>query len=220
MTIDGAPAPLFAVADLGGYQQINFQVPTDVGSAKVVVSQNGTQGSASATNDPNSPGELFRIGASQFGVFQHASDYSLVTPDNPVKAGETVIAYATGLPSATPAVPIGQPAPLSPLSHVPQLDLGTAIDTIGVSLNYGVLLMDSVPERGSGDTTGLLPIPFMGLAPGSVGLYQINFVLPQGLPPGNVPIQLVREICTGVLGCGAPWYVKYYAGQPVLLPVH
>jgi uncharacterized protein (TIGR03437 family) len=225
VTIFGAAAPLFA-ADLGGYQQINFQVPidfpapVDINAPQIIVRQNGALGSASTTSDPTSPGEFFRIGATQFGVFQHALDYSLVTPDNPAKAGETIIAYATGLPPATPPVPIGQPAPLSPVSHVPQLNLGNEMNLIGLSLNYATFLIDPVPQMGSGDSTGLLPIPFMGLAPGSVGLYQINFVFPPGLRPGNMPILLVREVCGGpVTGCAAPADFVFFHSQPVLIPV-
>src|SRR5208283_3642887 len=59
VTVGGVAAPLFAVADLGGYQQINFQVPTDPGGAQVVVSQNSAQGSATATNNSNAPGDFF-----------------------------------------------------------------------------------------------------------------------------------------------------------------
>src|SRR5260370_34948485 len=48
VTVRGVPAPLFAVADLGGYQQIDFQVPQEVRTypdgMPFVVSQNGVQG--------------------------------------------------------------------------------------------------------------------------------------------------------------------------------
>lgn len=221
VTVGGVAAPLFAVADLGGYQQINFQVPIAItGSlavegAQLVVSQNGAQGSALVKDVPGSPGDFFQVPGTQFGIFQHASDYALVTPDNPAKAGEFIIGWATGLGPARPEVPLGQPAPLSPLSIVPQLDIGTAVDQIGLSVNYSILLMDEAPP--SGDTTGQLPIPFMGLAPGLVGVYQINFVFPEGVRPGNVPILLVRKICGGPgTGCSHPTFRN---SQPVLIPV-
>jgi uncharacterized protein (TIGR03437 family) len=221
VTVGGVAAPLFAVADLGGYQQINFQVPVpDSGvlpfeGTQVTVAQSGAQGSTTVKASP-SPGDFFRIPGTQYGIFQHAADYSLVTPDNPARAGEIIIAYATGLRPARPEVPLGQPAPLSPLSIVPQLDIGTAVDQIGLSVNYGILLMDEAPE--SGDTTGQLPIPFMGLGPGQVGVYQINFVFPEGVRPlGNVPILLVRKTCGGPgFSCVFP---RYSNGEPVLIPV-
>jgi len=54
VTVGGARAPLFAVAALSGYQQINFEVPQETqiasdGTAQVVVQQNGVQGAAMAT---------------------------------------------------------------------------------------------------------------------------------------------------------------------------
>ncbi|MCC6585886.1 MAG: hypothetical protein IT168_04130 [Bryobacterales bacterium] len=221
VTIGGVAAPLFAVADLGPYQQINLQVPIDVPAsqategAQIVISQNGAQGSTKAKNVPGSPGDFFRIANTQFGVFQHASDYSLVTPDNPARAGEYIIGWATGLPRAVPPVPLGQPAPDLPLSYVPQLDIGTAIDQIGLSIDHSILLMNKVLS--SNNTTGQLPIPFMGLAPGLVGVYQINFMFPEGVRTGNIPILLVRKICVGPIpGCRFP---TFNSSEPVLIPV-
>lgn len=221
VTLDGVAAPLFAVADLGGYQQINFQVPIAIPAsqsaegARLLVSQGGAQGSAMVKNVLKSPGDFFRIDGTQLGVFQHGSDYALVTPDNPAVPGEPIIGYATGLPPARPEIPLGLPAPLAPLSIVPQLDIGTAVDQVGISVNYDLLLINKVLS--SDDTTGQLPIPFMGLAPGLVGVYQINFVLPEGVPSGNVPLLLVRKTCAGPIpGCRFPSYTN---GQRVLIPV-
>lgn len=222
VTIDDAAAPLLAVADRGSYQQINFQVPIDastVATVRVVINQNSTQGSVMAPTSLSSPGEFFRAGNPQFGVFQHTSDYSLVTPDNPGVPGEILVGYATGLPPTVPRVPLGQPAPLSPLSYVPQLAygvIGNTEDETGLSIN-GTLFFDSSLM---GDTTGELPIPFIGLTPGAAGLYQINFALPVGTPSGNVPIQIVREFCAGpVPGCAGPKEPQLYKSQPVLVPV-
>jgi hypothetical protein len=77
--------------------------------------------------------------------------------------------------------------------------------------------MDEVLPYSSNDTTGQLPIPFMGLAPGLVGVYQINFMLPEGVRSGNVPLLLVRKICAGPIpGCRFP---TYHYSQLVLIPV-
>lgn len=226
VTVEGVAAPLFAVADLGGYQQINFQVPAwSSGPVEVIVSQNGVQGSTTLAALPASAfaaGEFFRIPGTQFGVFQHASDYSLVTPENPARAGEYIIAYATGLPPTNPGAPIGQPAPMSPLSYVPQTQERESIDSTGLAINGSVALF----APGSGrevDTTGRDPVPFMGLAPGTVGLYQINFMLPAGLPQGNLPIQLVRHRCMALFqaaNCSVPSSQhQYQFSQAVLIPV-
>jgi len=120
VTIGGAPAPLFAVALLPGYQQINFQVPfegqfqeTQSGqgeSTAVVIQQNGNQGSATAPVS-ESPGEFFQLVGTGYGIFQHGTDYSLVTKDNPAKPGEILVTYLTGTPSSLDFnVPTGEPA--------------------------------------------------------------------------------------------------------------
>ncbi len=82
-------------------------------------------------------------------------------------------------------MPIGKPAPTLPLSYVPQVAHDREVDRLGL-LVADILLLDPVPI--SGDTTGQLPILFIGLAPGMVGVYQINFVLPEGVGSGNVPL--------------------------------
>lgn len=231
VSVGGLAAPLFAVADLGGFQQINFQAPSELnlnsdGLLPIIVSQNGSQGSVNVDPAPaDSVGDFFRLEATQFGIFQHGADYSLVTPENPATAGETLIAYATGLPTATPLVPTGQTAPLSPLSYV-KMNYYPADPGLLPSTNYMGLSIDGLelsdPATESGDVTGELPIPFMGLTPGAVGLYQVNFVMPQ-VAAGNATIRLEWVQCNShfIYTCpfaGATWN-RYYS-QPVLLPVH
>lgn len=220
VTVGSAGAPIFAVAGLGGYEQINFQVPLEAkfnpdGTVQVVVGQNGGQGSV-VVSQPVQAGDFFRIAGTQFGVFQHALDYSLVTVDSPAKAGETIVAYATGLPTAVPQVATGQPAPISPLSSVPQSGSNAMIDLTGLVVDNRT----GLPSYFEGDTAGGLL--FMGLTPGAVGLYQINFVLPQGVPSGNVPIWLRRIICASGgpgFSCNSPGRTHSYDSQTVLIPV-
>jgi uncharacterized protein (TIGR03437 family) len=222
VTVGGAAAPLFAVADLGSFQQINFQVPLEAVSDQIAVSQNGLQATMTPALTLNVAGDFFRIGGTRYGIFQHGADYSLVTQDNPARGGETIIAYATGLSAAYPAVPTGQPAPLSPLSHVPQsidtAQLGYDIEQTGLSVN-GIAVFDPPPI--SGDSTGKQPIPFMGLTPGAVGLYQINFTFPSGVSAGDATIQLVRHTCPGggSISCNRPENIRTYLSQPVSIPV-
>jgi len=100
VTVGGARAPLFAVAALSGYQQINFEVPQETqiasdGTAQVVVQQNGVQGAAMATISSCRrllavlhPGDFFILPGTQYGIFQHGADFSLVTKSHPAKPGE------------------------------------------------------------------------------------------------------------------------------------
>ncbi len=71
------------------------------------------------------------------------------------------------------------------------------------------------------------PIPFIGLAPGMVGVYQINFILPGYTPSGIIPVQLVQDVCgpsTPFPTCAPEFYPNggqsLYFSEPVMLPVH
>jgi uncharacterized protein (TIGR03437 family) len=137
VTMDGPPAPLFAVANLGSYQQVNFQVPLIGGGGGdlIIVSQSGVQGSVIVYPNPDFAGDFFVLPGTQFGIFQHSADWSLVRFDNPATAGETIVAYGTGLPIPNPQMPTGQPAPSLPLSYVPQVYSAQKIDTMALVIN-------------------------------------------------------------------------------------
>ena len=236
VTVGGAAAPLFAVANLGAFQQINFQTPLEAvfdlynGNTEVAVAQSGAQGSATATFYSTTgtysyikPGDFFRIGGAQYGIFQHSRDSSLVTEANPAHPGETIVAYLTGLPTAVNPPPDGHPAPTSPLSIVAQYNTAEMISQLSLEVG-GIGLYDSPPIHG--DSTGMSPIPFIGLAPGAVGLYQIDFTLPGIMPSGDLAVYLVATHCTGTIGgfptgpgdCytgGSNWYYS----EEVLIPV-
>ncbi|MGA2328984.1 MAG: hypothetical protein ABSH05_22175 [Bryobacteraceae bacterium] len=232
VSIGGAPAPLFAVADLGGYQQVNFQVPLEAqftagyysevsGSTQVVVSQNGVQGSATVPVDTTTPGEFFRLGSTQYGVFQHV-DYSLVTEESPALPGEIIIAYLTGLQTATPAVPTGQPAPADPLSvecdRTPTLSVNRHNLQLGPTSIYDPYNVDPGCIASYTQISG--PITYIGLSPTSVGLFQINFTVPASAPAGDQPLILVWRRCWrfpgGITVCNPS---DQLSSQPVLLPV-
>jgi uncharacterized protein (TIGR03437 family) len=96
------------------------------------------------------------------------ADGSLVMPASPAQGSEEVVAYAVGLGLTTPRVPTGHAAPAAtPTSGAFVLDFNfrpNALATQPTSLNSPL---------------------YAGLAPGYVGLYQINFIVPQ--PPAGMP---------------------------------
>jgi uncharacterized protein (TIGR03437 family) len=98
------------------------------------------------------------------------ADGSLVTAGKPAQPSEELVAYAVGLGPTSPRVGTGQPTP----SPAPAIKTGLAI-------NYD-FSPNAAPSRGliSPSTPTAL---FAGLSPGSVGLYQMNFVIPS--PPGG-----------------------------------
>ncbi len=172
--VSGASAPILAVADFGRYQQVNFQVPREglSGPPVVEVSQAG-QAAIAATEFVAFPADFFRDG-SGFGILQHAADYSLITPSHPALGGEFVIAYATGLGAVYPPVPTGYPAPSVPLSTLSYLDR----EERAVLLN--------------GQATEVL---YAGLTPGLVGVYQINFRIPETVSSGDATLAFRRTYC-------------------------
>ena len=93
------------------------------------------------------------------------SDFSLNGPGNPAKAGSMIIAYLTGSGPVSPAVSNGVAAPISPPATVTS-DKSATI----------------------GSTTAT--VSFAGLAPGFVGLLQMNIVVPSTLAAGDYPLTI------------------------------
>jgi uncharacterized protein (TIGR03437 family) len=162
VTVNGIAAPLF----YAGPGQINFQVPNEVppGQATVVVTSNSVNSNAAViTVLQNGPG-IFVYG-NNLAVVQNP-DYSVNSPGNPAKPGDYLVVYATGGGAVDHPVPSGSPTPPAPpLSNL----LQPATATIG-SENAAV--------------------SFAGLAPGFVGLTQINVQVPEDLADGNYPLQV------------------------------
>ena len=163
--VNGTAAPIFAVDNVNGQQQINFQVPYEIAgqsSATVQVVDNGAAGNTVTVPVLNAqPGTfVYTVGSTTFGAILHPS-YALANTSNPATAGETVLIYCTGLGAITPSVPDGNAAQGATSTMIaPTVTIG------GVSAT----------------------IAYSGLAPGFVGLYQINVVVPSGLASGNQPV--------------------------------
>lgn len=97
-----------------------------------------------------------------FVVFEppsHAT-YSLADGSAPATAGDYLTIYCTGLGSVMPAVTAGTAAPSSP-------PLAQTVNPVSLTIG-GVRAT----------------VTFMGLAPGFTGLYQVNAIVPSGVPAG------------------------------------
>jgi uncharacterized protein (TIGR03437 family) len=203
--VSGIPAPLYAVAALDGYQQVNFQVPLDAAGgdpAAVVVERGSLRGIQTVITLSESPGEFFLL-ADGSPAIQHAN-YDLVTAASPVSPGETAITYLTGLHSTVPRVATGEAAPFEPLAIVPQWNQVATADIIRVEF-AGI----SVQPQ------------FVGLVPGMAGVYQINFVVPAMLQESPAGMLLIRQKCTAFFGsCQAGGGIKTtQRSRPVRVPV-
>jgi uncharacterized protein (TIGR03437 family) len=159
ITINGQPLPIIFVSP----SQINAQMPFQaIGNVTLIVhTPGGVSDNFNMTVQPNAPA-VFLSG--QAGPATNLPTVVkpnglLVTDSNPLHRGETVVIYLTGLGQTSPVVSDGMPAPVDPLALAltpPTVDLG------GVTL----------------------PVIYAGLAPGQVGVYQINATVPTNAPEG------------------------------------
>ncbi len=173
--------------------QINFQVPLERNASLRTLAPSGYGGYLSAGNNegggtltplPEIPecGGFFSD-ANGFAIAQHASDFSPVTPENPAHPGETIVAYANDFFPVWPSPPVGFPAPLQPLFQILPANLSFI-------RGAGYLYLQRYPRRvnpsdQSYASTPALETPFEGLAPGLIGVEQINFVVPKNQQPGD-----------------------------------
>jgi uncharacterized protein (TIGR03437 family) len=135
--VNGVAAPIYCVGS--GNAPVTFIVPDAVSQNPVATIQvmNGSTLSNTVTAFvyKTTPGVLTfsPVGGIGFAAAEHA-DYSLITPANPAKPGETIAVYLTGL---------GNPVPAS----------GIAINVAGVSST-------SIPYAGLTTDPGLYQINF------------------------------------------------------------
>jgi uncharacterized protein (TIGR03437 family) len=164
VTFDGIAQPLYFVSA----SQINVQARFDMATGPVQVQvQRGGSVSAMTTSNAGtfSPGIFIMNTQTGQGAILH-SDYSLVSASAPARGGESISIYATGLgplqvPVASGAIAPSTP-PLAETSILPIVLIGGLTSTVTYS----------------------------GLAPGLIGLYQVNVVVPVGLQTGNRAVQI------------------------------
>jgi uncharacterized protein (TIGR03437 family) len=114
---------------------------------------------------------IFSVNGQGFG---QASVYDvsnhLVDASNPATAGSILQIYATGLGPVS-----NQPASGSPATNNPP----------SVTATFPLVSISGAD----------VPVVFSGLVPGMVGLYQVNVVVPEGLPSG--PSQSLQMVMLG-----------------------
>jgi uncharacterized protein (TIGR03437 family) len=177
--VNAIPAPIFAISNVNGQEQINFQAPWEIQgepippqpplspivvttnpSVSIVVVNNGSVSAALRALSSNiQPAVITSDGIHAVAVHP---DYSLVTAQNPARPGDVITLYGVGFGPVTPSASTGAPAGASPPSVL------NPNPTVGISGHNASVL-------------------FAGLSPGSVGLYQFNIVVPDGLGIGDLP---------------------------------
>lgn len=165
---NGLPAPLF----YAGAGQVNFQVPWELAGQSqttLAAALNGASSTAQAVSLAALAPAIFSENAE--GTGQGAilnSSYELADSTNPATAGSTyVLIFCTGLGAVTNQPANGSPAPGNPLSWT------TTVPTV---------MIGGAPST---------DVSFYGLAPGYVGLYQVNALVPAASSNGNaVPVTI------------------------------
>jgi uncharacterized protein (TIGR03437 family) len=96
----------------------------------------------------------------------HAANFSLVSPASPARVGEYLSIFCTGLGGLQHPVPTGDvpPLPAPQVTGVPEVTIG------------------GVPAT----------VTFAGVAPGFVGLYQVNVQVAPGTPAGSEQALQIR----------------------------
>jgi uncharacterized protein (TIGR03437 family) len=165
LTVNGVAVPMLFVSN----GQINGQLPFNVdGNATMTLRTPGGVSDNFNFSILAAAPSIFRSGAAGpetgLATITRAVNGELVTPTNPLHPGDTAIIYATGLGRTSPPIDSGMPAPSDPLP--------AAVITPTVTLGGQSMRVD-----------------YAGLVPGSVGLYQINAVVPGSAPIGlEIPL--------------------------------
>lgn len=160
VTVNQEAVPLFYVSPV----QIDAQMPEDIqpGLATLVVKNGNSSSAATVVIPPTGTPGISVYGTNRAVVVNQ--DGSINSSTAPAKIGDTVVAYFTGggPVQAAGALVTGAPSPggLSPVT-------GSNSITVGGVASASV--------------------PYVGLTPGSIGLYQANFVIPQ-VAKGDHPL--------------------------------
>jgi len=169
LMLNGSPIPMSLVSS----KQITAQLPYDVaGDATLVLYASGGETPAvNLTIEQNAPA-VFRNGTAGavtgIPMIVRNSNHELVTLSNPIHTKDTILIYATGLGTVSPAVAVGAAGPSKPLA---------VADTLPIVTLGGVNL----------------DVEFAGLQPGMVGVDLIEVKVPGKIPTGlNVPLVITQ----------------------------
>lgn len=183
VSINGEPAFVSYISP----GQVNAQVPSTVtpGSASITVT-NGSQTSAAYATIVNAvePGILIVASDNYYAAatFPDFTTYVLpatqtwAVPSRPAQPGDTIVFYGVGFGPVAPDVPAGQVTPgQNSLQGNLQVSFAAALG------------QTSVPAQ----------VKYAGLAPGTIGLYQFNVVVPN-VPATGFPAAVVQFTLNGV----------------------
>ena len=154
--------PLLGIFNYGDFQQINFQLPQ---SSDYEMPAGGGVVLHYRGVDTTVYG---RTAGPGIAAVLHGDDYAPVSESAPARPGETIVIYSSGLGNTVNPPVAGMPASMDTTS--PLRNLFNASVSIG---------------------TRTVRPQFAGLAPGTVGMYQVNFTVPADLADGEYVVRLM-----------------------------
>ena len=158
VTFDGVAAPLFYVSE----RQINLQAPFELAgktTARLRVTVEGLDPGDLVVEVAEAAPGLFTLDGTRAAALNQ--DFTLNGPDNPAAAGTVLQFFLTGQGSLDTRVRTGELAPLTPPFPRPRLPVAVRIGDLEAT------------------------VLFVGLAPGFVGLTQVNVEVPRGVFPSD-----------------------------------
>ena len=169
LTVNGVAVPMIFASNSLINAQLPFQAEGNV--TMVLRTPGGVSDNFNLTLLPGAPA-IFHNGSSgdvtDLATVIRAKNGEYVTMSNPIHQNDSITIYLTGLGQTTPATDAGVPAPSDPKASV--------------------LIPPEVTLGGAG-----LPISFAGLAPGQIGVYQIDAKVPGWAPTGfSVPLTVTQ----------------------------
>jgi hypothetical protein len=172
--LNGVPAYVNYVSPA----QVNIQIPDNIptGVVSLVVNFEGQVSAAGSLSvNATEPGLLapasFKVAGKQYVAAIHAATNGFVSngtipgiPAAPAKPGETLVFYGTGFGPISTGPVAGQ--------------IASGQSTLS---NSFLMYIGSIPAT----------VSYAGLAPGLVGVYQFNAVVPSGVSNGDVQVQAI-----------------------------
>jgi len=174
----GVAAPLLAFSNANGSEQINLQVPFGIPTGQPVnieVSNNGSSLFVGGVPVFSTQPGVFEVplgGGVTGGAVIDAATFQIITPQNTAAQGQALALFYTGGGQVSPGVGTGVVGPVPPSETVLTAEV----------------FVDGVPAQ----------VTFSGYAPGFFGLYQINFIVPEGTNCGT------RSLVVSIGGASSP----------------
>jgi len=169
VTVDSVNAPVFYASP----GQINIQLPFETGTGTAVMTVNNACGvSAPVTfNVQQAAPYILQTGTGQAILLNQ--DNTVNGPTNPAKVGSVAQIYLIGI---------------GPVSNPPADGAAASLTQLSPSMLQWSATIGGSTSVATTTTTPPIYTPFLGLAPGWVGLDQANITVPTGLSTGGYPV--------------------------------